>query len=164
MLYYVFINVFQKMSPRGSVLMHFSLSLSLEVQSGIPRFCTSARAGKCTLERRIRASSISLHCFTVRSSGGSCLKLERASSGDFTHPVLLQYARAGKFTLERVPLLHDRSSGDTCARAWLCFSENAFKCASLHPHPILGILRPSLRHLNEDIDVEPHRDKLGIKY
>ena len=148
------------MSPRGSVLMHFSLSLSLEVQSGIPRFRTPARAGNLALERRIRASSISLHCFTVRSSGGlgaraeSCLKLERASSGDFTHPVLLQYARAGKFTLERVPLLHDRSSGETCARAGLCFSENAFKCTSLHPHPILGILRPSLRHLNEDIDVE----------
>ncbi|KAF5938478.1 hypothetical protein HYC85_022737 [Camellia sinensis] len=92
MLCYVFTNVFQKMGPRGSVLMHFCLVLSLEVQSGIPRFCTSARAGKCTLERRIRASSISLHWFAVRSSGGlgaraeSCLKLERASSGDFTHP------------------------------------------------------------------------------
>ena len=38
-----------------------------------------------------------------------------------------------------------------------------FLSASLHPHSILGILRPSLRHLNEDIDVEPHRGKLGIK-
>ncbi|KAF5933713.1 hypothetical protein HYC85_029884 [Camellia sinensis] len=72
--------------------MLLNLVLSLEVQSGIPRFCTSARAGNLALERRIRASSISLHCFTVRSSGGlgaraeSCLKLERASSGDFTHP------------------------------------------------------------------------------
>ena len=130
MLFYVFINVFQKMGPRGLVLMHLNMSLSLEVQSGIPRFCTYARAGNLALERIIRASSISLHCFTVRSSGGlgaraeSCLKLERASSGDFTHPVLLQYARAGKLTLERVPLLHDRSSGETCARAGLCFSEN----------------------------------------
>ncbi|KAF5945828.1 hypothetical protein HYC85_016056 [Camellia sinensis] len=34
----------KKMSPRGSVLMHFNLSLSLEVQSGFPRFCTPARA------------------------------------------------------------------------------------------------------------------------
>ena len=131
MLFYVFINVFQKMSPRESILMLFDLVLSLEVQSGFSRFCTSARAGKVTLEREIRASSISLHCFTVRSSGGlgaraeSCLKLERASSGDFTHPVLLQYARAGKFTLERVPLLHVCSSGETCARAGLCFSENS---------------------------------------
>ena len=106
---------------------------------------------------------VSLHCFTVRSSGGlgaraeSCLTLERESSGDFTHPVLLQNARVGKFTLERVPLLHDRSSGETWARAGLCFSENAFKRTSLHPHPILGILRPSLRHLNEYIDVE-HTD------
>ena len=33
----------------------------------------------------------------------------------------------------------------------------------MHPHLILSIPRPSLRHLNEDIDVEPHRDKLGIK-
>ncbi|KAF5955399.1 hypothetical protein HYC85_008255 [Camellia sinensis] len=110
-------HIFVKMSPRGSVLLHFSLSLSLEVQSGIPRFRTPARARNLALERRIRASSISLHCFTVRSSGGlgaraeSCLTLERESSGDFTHPVLLQYARAEKFTLERVPLLRDRSSG-----------------------------------------------------
>ena len=156
MLFYVFINVFWKFSPRGSVLMHLNLSLSLEVQSGFSRFRTSARAGKVTLERGIRASSISLHCFAGRSSGGlgaraeACLKLERASSGDFTHPVLLQYARADKFTLERVPLLHVRSSGETCARAGRCVSENAFKWASLHPHPILGILRPSLRHLVED--------------
>ena len=95
--------------------MHFNLSLSLEVQSGIPRFCTPARAWKVALERGIRASSISAHCFTVRSSGvlgaraEACLKLERAASGDFTHPVLLQYARAEKFTLERVPLLYVRS-------------------------------------------------------
>ena len=114
MFNYEFIRVFQKMGPRGSVLIHLNLVLSLEVQSGIPRFCTSARADKCTLERRIRASSISLHCFAVRSSGGlgaraeSCVSarvgVERPSSGDFTHPVLLQYARAGYLTLERVPL------------------------------------------------------------
>ena len=162
MLLYVFKRVFQKIGPRGSNFMHLSLVLNLELESGISRFQSSARAGEVPLERENRASSI-LHCFTVRSSGGlgaraeSCLKLERASSGDFTHPVLLQYARAGKFTLERVPLLHVRSSGETWARAGLCFSENpenAFKCAFLHPHPILGILRPSLRHLDEDIVVE----------
>ena len=121
MFNYVFINVFQKMGPRGSVLIHLSLSLSLEVQSGISKFCTPARAGIVTLERGIQASSISLHCFTVRSSVGWALErrhvshdragIKRPSSGDFTHPVLLQYARAGKLTLERVPLLHDRSSG-----------------------------------------------------
>ena len=109
MLFYVFINVFQKMGPRGLVLMLLSLVLDLELESGISRFQSSARAGGVPLERENRASSI-LHCFTVRSSGGlgaraeSCLKLERASSGDFTHPVPLQYARAGKFALERVPL------------------------------------------------------------
>mgnify|MGYP003702403831 CR=1 FL=1 len=170
MISYVFLSVFQKMGPRGLVLMLLSLVLNLELESGISRFQSSARAGKVPLERKNRASSI-LHCFTVRSSGGvgarakSCLTLERASSGDFTRPVLSQYARAGKFTLERVPLLHVRSSGETCARAGLCLSENpenAFKCASLHPHPILGIFRPSLRHLVEDIDVE-HTEALGIK-
>ena len=135
MLLHVFIRVFQKMSPRGSVLMHLNLSLSLEVQSGFSRFRTSARAGKFTLERGIRATSISLHCFAVRSSGGlgaraeSCLKLERASSGDFTHPVLLQYARAGNFALERVPLFActlergNLSSSGTLFfwKSWTCF-------------------------------------------
>ena len=109
MLFYVFINVLLKMGPRGLVLMLLSLVLNLELESGISRFQSSARAEEVPLERENRASSI-LHCFAVRSSGvlgaqaESCLKLERASSGDFTHPVLLQYARAGKFTLERVPL------------------------------------------------------------
>ena len=123
MLFYVFIKVFQKNGPKRIGFDAFKLGFGLEVQSGFSRFCTFARAGKVTLEREIRASSISLHCFAVRSSGGlgaraeSCLTFERASSGDFTYPVLLQYARAGKFTLERVPLFHDRSSGETCARA-----------------------------------------------
>ncbi|KAF5934344.1 hypothetical protein HYC85_030515 [Camellia sinensis] len=69
------------------------VSLSLEVQSGIPRFCTSARAEKVALERGFRASSISALFYSPlerrigRSSGVMCLKLERASSGDFTHPV-----------------------------------------------------------------------------
>ena len=130
MLFYVFINVFQKMGPRGLVLMHLNLVLAWRCNLGFPDFALPLERGEVPLERGIRASSISLHCFTVRSSGGlgaraeACLKLERAASGDFTHPVLSQYARAGKFTLERVPLLHVRSSGETWARAGLCFSEN----------------------------------------
>ena len=99
MLFYVFINVFQKMGPRGSVLMPLNLVLSLEVQSGISRFCTSARAGEVPLERGIRASSISAlfysplerrmwarernHVSQARAS------VERLSSGDSTHPALL---------------------------------------------------------------------------
>mgnify|MGYP003703562855 CR=1 FL=1 len=118
--------------------MHLNLVLSLEVQSGFFRFRTSARAGKVPLERGIRASSIS-HCFTVRSSvvldaraeacvlrsSGRRAPVERPSSGDFTPPVHLQYARAGDLPLERVPLLHVRSSGETCARAGLCITENS---------------------------------------
>ena len=146
------------MGPRGLVLMHLIVCLSLEVLSRILRFCTYARAKEEALERGIRASCISLHCFTVRSSGGLRLKLERASSGDFTHPVLLQYARGGKLTLERVPLLHVRSSGTLFFwNFWNCFLST-----SLHPRPILGILRPSLRHLIEGIDVE-HTEALGVK-
>ena len=66
--------------------MHLNLSLSLEVQSGISKFYTSARAGKVTLERGIRASSISALFYSPlerrigRSSEVMCLKLERASS------------------------------------------------------------------------------------
>ena len=158
------------MSTRGSVLMLCKLSLILEVQSGIPRFCTSARAGKCTLERRIRASSISLHCFTVRSSGGlgaraeSCLKLERRRAE--ISPIQYFYS-----TLERESW---RSSVYLC-----CMSARAGKPTlerdsiflkllklllrtSLHPHPILGILRPSLRRLVEDIDIE-NTEALGVK-
>ena len=111
MLYYVFINVFQKMSPRGSVLMHFSLSLSLEVRSGIPRFRTPSRAGNLALERRIRASSISLHCFTVRSSGGLGARAEScvsSSSGRRAEISLIQYFYS---TLERGSL---RSSVYLC--------------------------------------------------
>ena len=135
---------------------------------GFPDFALPLERGLVTLERGIRASSIFLntvlqsaraedwalerrHVSQARAGG------ERPSSGDFPHPVLLQYARAGYLTLERVPLLHDRSSGETCTRAGLCFSEkseNAFKRASLHPHPILSTLRPSLRHLHEGVDVE----------
>ena len=59
MLFYVFLNVIQKMCPRGSVLMLLNLVFGLEVQSGFSRFCTSARAEEVPFKRRIRASSIS---------------------------------------------------------------------------------------------------------
>ena len=66
--------------------MLLNLVFGLEVQSGISRFRTPARAGKVTLERGIRASSISALFYSPlersigRSSGVMCLKLERASS------------------------------------------------------------------------------------
>ena len=81
MLFYVFTSVSPEIIPRGSALMLLNLSLSLEVQSGISRFRTPARAEIETLERGIRASSSSLHCFTVRSSGGLGARAEsRVSS------------------------------------------------------------------------------------
>ena len=106
MLFYVFINVFQKMGPTGLVLMHLKVSLSLEVQSGISRFCTSARAEEVPLERRIRASSISALFYSP---------LERRigrSSGVMSH------ARAGierRFHLSSTFTV--RSSGKVYARA-----------------------------------------------
>ena len=68
MLYYVFANVFQEMSPRGLNLMLWKLNLSLRFKSGNSRFWTHARAGWLALEREIRALS-TLHRFKVRSSG-----------------------------------------------------------------------------------------------
>ncbi|KAF5930051.1 hypothetical protein HYC85_030924, partial [Camellia sinensis] len=104
--------------PKRSSFESWKLGLSLEVQSGFSRFLHFRLSG----ELGARAENPSIQYFSTlfysplermigRSSGVLCLKLERASSGDFTHPVLLQYARAGKLTLERVPLLHVRSSG-----------------------------------------------------
>ena len=107
---------------------------------------------------------VSLHCFTVCSSEGLGAQAEScvsSSSGRRAEISPIQYFYS---TLERKIL---RSSvylccmtaraGETWARAGLCFSENSWNCfliTSLHPYLILGILRPSLRHLNEDIDVE----------
>ena len=157
MFNYEFTCVFWKFSPRGRVLM--LLNLVLELGGAIWVFQISHFRSNGGSAARAWNPSIqhlsALFCSPLEQRTGS-------SSVDFTHPVLLQYARAGKFTLERVPLLHYRSSGESCARAELCFSEYAFKCASLDPHPILGILRPSLRHLIEDIEVE-HTEALGIK-
>ena len=85
-------SVFWKFSPRGSVLMHLNLVFGLEVQSGIPRFCTSARAGKVARE---------LHCFTVRSSGGLGARAEdcvSSSSGRQAEISPIQYFYS---TLER---------------------------------------------------------------
>ena len=127
MLFYVFTSVFQKMGPRGSVLMLLYLGFGLEVQSGISRSCTSARAEEVELERRIRASSISLHCFTVRSSGGMSARAEIS-------PIQYFYSTPERkiCTLERVPLLHVRSSGETCARTGLCFLKNLKQLLKVH--------------------------------
>ena len=103
-LFYMFTSVFWKFSPRGSVLMLLNLGFGLEVQSGIPRFCTSARAGEVPLERGIRASSISVLFYSQlerrigRSSGVMCLKLERASSVRRAEISSIQYFYS---TLER---------------------------------------------------------------
>ena len=69
MSYYEFTSVFQKISPKGSNLVHLKLILSLKVQSEISRFWTHARAGEVTLEREMRVSSTFIR-FTVCSSGG----------------------------------------------------------------------------------------------
>ena len=79
MLFYVFINFFQKMGPRGSILMLLNLVFGLEVQSGISRFCIFARAGESPLERGIRASS-SFLCTVLQSVRAEDWALERASS------------------------------------------------------------------------------------
>ena len=77
------INVIQKMDPKGLVLMHLNVSLSLEVQSGIPRFCTSARAGEMPRERGIRVSSISALFYSPleRSIGRSSGVMSQARAG-----------------------------------------------------------------------------------
>ena len=120
MLFYMFTNVFQNMSQRGSVLMHFSLSLSLEVQSGIPRFRTPARAGNLALERRIRAPA-SL-CTVLQSARAEDWALERnhvsRSSGSRAEISPIQYFYS---TRERESL---RSSGYLC-----CMSARARKPA-----------------------------------
>ena len=105
------------MGPKGLVLMHLNLVLAWRCNLEFPDFALPLERGNWRSSVESEHPVFALHCFTVRSSGGagaraeSCLKLERAASGDFTHPVLLQYTRAGELTLERVPLLHDRASG-----------------------------------------------------
>ena len=138
MLLHVFINVFQKMSPRGRVLMLLNLSLSLEVQSGFSRFRTSARAGEVPLERRIRASSISLHCFTVRSSGVLGARAEFVSSSSVRRAEIspIQYFYN---TLEWERL---RSSVYLC-----CMSARAGKTALERDSVFLNILKLFSDHL-----------------
>ena len=108
----------------------------------LPASCTvhqSARAEEVTLERRTR----------WHARAGVERRFHLSST--------FWSARAVKWTLERGPLFacplergNLRSSGTLFHwKFWKCFLN-----ISLHPHPILGILRPSLRHLNEDIDVE----------
>ena len=154
------------MGQRGLVLMLLNLGFGLEVQSGIPRFCTSARAVEVPRERGIRASSISALFYSPlqrrigHSSGVMCLELERESSVRRAEISSIQYFYS---TLEReswrssvclvvCPLerVNLRSSGNL----FFWKFRNCFLITSLHPHPILGILRPSLRHIVEDIDVE----------
>ena len=110
--------------------------------SSIQHLCTvlqSARAEDWALERRFESQARAsvewrFHpssTFTVRSSG----KVD---------------ARACTFVACPLEWVNLRSSGNLFFwKFW-----NSFQIASLHPHPILGIIRPSLRHLNEDIDVE----------
>ena len=162
-IFYVFINVFQKMGPRGLVLMYLNVSLSLEVQSGIPRFCTSARAGGSDarawnpsiqhlsalfyspLERRIGRSS------GVMSQARAGVERRFHPSSTFTvRSSGKVYARACTFVSCPLERGNMRSSG--ILFFWKL--RDCFLITSLHPHPILGILRPSLRHLIEDIDVE----------
>ena len=108
----------------------------------LPASCTvlqSARAEDWALERSLVSSS------SGRRAGISPIQyfystLERKSLRSSVY-LCCMTARAGKPALERDSV-------------FLINSGNAFTSASLHPHPILGILRPSLRHLNEDIDVE----------
>ena len=137
---------------------------------GFPDFRRPLERGKCRSSGKIELPA---SCTVLQSARAEYWALERShvssSSGRRAGISPIQYLYS---TLERESLrsseylcLPVRSSGETWARAGLCFSENsenAFKCTSLHPHPILGILRPSLRHLVEVIDVE-HTEALGIK-
>ena len=179
MLYYEFWSVFPKISPKGSNLVHWNLLLSLRFKFGNSRFWTHARAEWLALEREIRASS-TLHCFTVRSSGvldaraRTCVTRSsgyRAPNRAWFSPIqyfwhVLQTAQAGRFTLKRSILFActlERVNTRSSRTPVFWKLVECFKRVSLHPHFILGILRPSLRHLNEDFDVKPHWVKIGIK-
>ena len=120
---------------------YFASSLERRIPRSSEHLCPGLRSSehRATITRKITASSI----FTVSS--------DRSSEGSL--------ARAKPLILEA------RSSEGRLAQANRLFSATFEKCLPtvfLHPHLILGILRPSLRHLNEDLDVEPHRRNLGI--
>ena len=111
--------------------------LASSLERRIPRssehLCPGLRSSdhRATIARKITASSI----FTVSTDRSSEGFLARAK------PLILDFC----------------SSEESLARARLLFSAKFAKCflsVFLHPHPILGILRPSLRHLDEDIVVE----------
>ena len=116
-----------------------------------------------SLERRIPRSSEHL-CPGLRSSEHrATIARKKSASSIFT--VSTDRSSEGFLARAKPLILEARSSEGRLARARLLFSANSAKCflsVFLHPHPILGILRPSLRHLNEDLDVEPHRGNLGI--
>ena len=103
--------------------------------------------------------------FPARAStfvqGSARATIERRSRVNSQHPVFFSVfadRSSGGFLARAKPLILDlRSSGESLARAKLLFSAyfaKYFLRVFLHPHPILGILRPSLRHLDEDIIVE----------
>ena len=148
MLYIEFSYVFQNLGPRGRVWSGRMLGLSLGGRSGNSRFGFLARAKDSPLERAPLSRA----------------PLERPSSDHRAQNHSIQYFycfadRSSEGFLARAkPLILDlRSSVESLARARLLFSAKFAKCflsVFLHPHPILGILRPSLRHLDEDIVVE----------
>ena len=96
---------------------------------GFPDFALPLERGLVTLERGIRASSIFSALFygplERRHVSHDRAGVERPSSGDFTHPVLLQYARAGKLTLERVPYCMSARAGKTALERVSVFSETS---------------------------------------
>ena len=183
MLYIEFDCVFQNLGPRGRVLSLGMLGLSLGGKSGNSRFGflarakdsslerpsfvqSSARAKKWWLERKFQALRILVRA-GVRSSEETYARAKSCVSRSSEHraeKINNQYFfiltdRSSEVSLARAnPLiLQARSSEGSLTRARPLFSATFEKCflsTSLHPHPILGILRPSLRHLNEDIDVE----------
>ena len=148
MLCYGFLSVFQKIGPKGWVLICLILGLSFGSKSGKPRFwlpCSSewfhtrvtTFVFRAPLKRRNVGSSVAcklsgmyvcrrtLERRDLRSSEELCLTLERASSEDFQHPVLLHFYRP----LERGSLC---SSGESHARARPLFSANFEKCFKVH--------------------------------
>ena len=119
-----------------------------EADLGIPDLASS-------LERRIPRSSEHL-CPGIRSSDHRAT-IARKISASSIFTVSTDRSSEGLLARAKPLILDFRSSEESLARARILFSAKFTKCflsAFLHPHPILGILRPSLRHLNEDIDVE----------
>ena len=148
MLYIEYSGVFQNLGPRGRVWSGGMLGLSLGGRSGNSRFGFLARAKDSPLER----------------APMSRVPLERPSSDHRAINFRIQYFycfadRSSEGFLARAkPLNLDLcSSVESLARATLLFSANFAKCflsVFLYLYPILSILRPSLRLLDEDTVVE----------